>query len=629
MCSDQSKLFIQKPSAGYHGFGMKVHLGCQKLAEEFQSSCNHDWPVGKKKYLIMPYLQPVLLDGHKFDVRSYALIASLDPLLVFYGDGFVRKATNKYSTENLQDTTAHITNSIQQDASKDHFWSFQRLSDYLTEHHNFPKDFMLNQFRERAIKVTEFVFQAARTGGLKKKNGRFQLFAADWIIDSTGGIHLLEVNSNPLVGTPYPGLESDFPRIWNELMSLVIKIQTGSILRSQLKKNNFVFGNWRLILNELEEDLNLYNSCNVFRDGKNSEVILSSVPTSFEQIQANLANEIKDELEIEEEEDLEKQEANGEVSLSKETIDSFTTQIIIEPTLENQLPIHENLPDVSCPSQQVVDEIRRRCILAPGSEDETIYHILQSSRPGPKVFIMGGTHGNEGAGVVASRHISRYWIPMFGTIFVLERANPRGVSANVRFVPPSDHGSIGYDLNRAFAEDSDDNKSKFLANAIWSLLEEIQPDLFIDLHEGRSFLASSLPKTIDQNSVVENVGSTTGGKISKGNSVVSSTNALPFAKLIAEACNQIINEPGRKVVVMSPPIVSGLASKVTQKFNSNAMVFETTLVFPIEQRAKQHLFMVSVVLKAAGILTPDFELNISDGTLESCVVTRKGCDVKV
>ena len=39
----------------------------------------------------MEYLDPALLDGHKFDVRSYLLVASLDPLLVFYHDGFVRR----------------------------------------------------------------------------------------------------------------------------------------------------------------------------------------------------------------------------------------------------------------------------------------------------------------------------------------------------------------------------------------------------------------------------------------------------------------------------------------------------------------------------------------------------------
>ena len=84
-------MWIEKPSGGQHGVGMHVHQGCQKLRHKY-GKCK---PTDSRplKFFIMEYIDPALLSGHKFDVRSYLVVVSLDPLLVFYHDGFVRRAT--------------------------------------------------------------------------------------------------------------------------------------------------------------------------------------------------------------------------------------------------------------------------------------------------------------------------------------------------------------------------------------------------------------------------------------------------------------------------------------------------------------------------------------------------------
>ena len=58
---------------------------------------------------------------------------------------------------------------------------------------------------------------------MRKRRGKFQLFAIDWIVDARGGVHMLEVNSNPLV-TAYPC--KGFPETWTALMDLVLTVQT-------------------------------------------------------------------------------------------------------------------------------------------------------------------------------------------------------------------------------------------------------------------------------------------------------------------------------------------------------------------------------------------------------------------
>ena len=58
--------------------------------------------------------KPFLIDGLKFDLRLYALIAGCDPLKIFlYNDGLARFATEPYigpTGDNLDNVCMHLTN---------------------------------------------------------------------------------------------------------------------------------------------------------------------------------------------------------------------------------------------------------------------------------------------------------------------------------------------------------------------------------------------------------------------------------------------------------------------------------------------------------------------------------------
>jgi hypothetical protein len=53
---------------------------------------------------------PLLLDGHKFDIRAYMFVASLDPPIVFFHEGYLRINIEKYDTTDLNNKWAHISN---------------------------------------------------------------------------------------------------------------------------------------------------------------------------------------------------------------------------------------------------------------------------------------------------------------------------------------------------------------------------------------------------------------------------------------------------------------------------------------------------------------------------------------
>jgi len=81
-------------------------------------SISYSEQVVLKRYL----MNPLLLDGYKFDLRIYVLVTSFQPLEAFiYREGFARMSSEKFSTnpEDIKNKTIHLTNSSIQKHVKD------------------------------------------------------------------------------------------------------------------------------------------------------------------------------------------------------------------------------------------------------------------------------------------------------------------------------------------------------------------------------------------------------------------------------------------------------------------------------------------------------------------------------
>jgi hypothetical protein len=225
----------------------------------------------QREAVVMEYVEApaTMQGGYKFDLRTYLLVGSLDPQLVFFADGFVRKSDKPYNLSDTR-TTVHVTNSVLQDKDN-HFFSFDQMAASLTGELGFSPGY-LERMRDYMKRVSLFVFKTteAQKKPLSRFPGRFHLFAVDWLIDAEGRVHLLEGNGYPLV-TEYP-VEGLTPKLWEDLVALVLKVHAAPIeLGPRLTvKDGFTFGKWSLIYNELEERFNqragrgAFNPCTEF-----------------------------------------------------------------------------------------------------------------------------------------------------------------------------------------------------------------------------------------------------------------------------------------------------------------------------------------------------------------------------
>jgi tubulin polyglutamylase TTLL5 len=93
--------WIMKPVGLSRGRGIELVTRIEDIA--------FNEPVVVQKYLD----NPLLLEGHKFDMRIYVVVLSINPLEAFvYREGFARISTEKYSLdrEDLGNKFIHLTN---------------------------------------------------------------------------------------------------------------------------------------------------------------------------------------------------------------------------------------------------------------------------------------------------------------------------------------------------------------------------------------------------------------------------------------------------------------------------------------------------------------------------------------
>ncbi|XP_061457518.1 inactive polyglycylase TTLL10 [Rhineura floridana] len=240
----EPQIWICKPTSSNQGRGIFL-LKNQAEVNDLQArllSIEEDPLYKKLPYKIPParivqrYIdKPLLLEGKKFDVRSYLLIACTAPYMLFFGHGYVRLTCLNYDPKS-EDLTSHLTNQYVQKKSpmyshvkEETVWRMDRFNNYVNERlrhiKGLPKDWVFNGFTKRMKEIMLQCFLAVKSK-LECKVGYFDLIGCDFLIDENFKVWLLEMNANPALHTNCSSLKSIIPTVVNETLDLAIEIFT-------------------------------------------------------------------------------------------------------------------------------------------------------------------------------------------------------------------------------------------------------------------------------------------------------------------------------------------------------------------------------------------------------------------
>ncbi|CAK61223.1 unnamed protein product (macronuclear) [Paramecium tetraurelia] len=181
--------------------------------------------IRSKQIVIQKYLEkPLLINNRKFDIRVWGLLNS-DLEFFFFEQGYIRMASEEYTTKDVQNQYVHLTNNAIQKQSPNYGkledgnqLSFDQAAAYFKSKGDFYK-LIVENIKQISLRA----FQSTR----KKINffGRrycFEIFGLDYMIDDDFKVWLIEINSNPCLEESSQLLQGLIPRMLDDAFSLTL-----------------------------------------------------------------------------------------------------------------------------------------------------------------------------------------------------------------------------------------------------------------------------------------------------------------------------------------------------------------------------------------------------------------------
>ncbi|XP_021099108.1 inactive polyglycylase TTLL10, partial [Heterocephalus glaber] len=233
---DETQPWICKPTASNQGKGIFLIRSQEDLtalqakihsSEDGALHCKMSFG-GPQARVVQRYIQnPLLLNGKKFNVRSYLLIACAVPYMVFFGHGYAHLTLSLYNPHS-SDLSSHLTNQFMQKQSplymslkEDTVWSMDHLNCYINDKFQrtkgLPQDWVFTTFTKRMQQIMAHCLLAVKSK-LECKLGYFDLIGCDFLIDENFKVWLLEMNSNPALHTNCDVLKKVIPSVVMETL---------------------------------------------------------------------------------------------------------------------------------------------------------------------------------------------------------------------------------------------------------------------------------------------------------------------------------------------------------------------------------------------------------------------------
>lgn len=202
--------WIVKPAASSRGRGIYIVNTPEQI------------PKGENVVVAKYIDKPLLINGHKCDLRLYVCVTCIDPLLIYlYEEGLVRFATVKYdsSNKNLWNPCMHLCNYSINKYHTDyikcddpnagnigHKWTLSALLKHLRKQGRNTTQLMasVEDLVIKSVLSSAQTITSAARAFVPNFFNCFELFGYDILIDDTLKPWLLEINLSPSLGCDSP-----------------------------------------------------------------------------------------------------------------------------------------------------------------------------------------------------------------------------------------------------------------------------------------------------------------------------------------------------------------------------------------------------------------------------------------
>lgn len=188
-------IWILKPSGLSRGRGISIIKSLDPALKHIKYS---------SQYVIQKYIEnPVIIKQRKFDIRQWVMITSVNPLHLWkYQEPYVRFSAYDYSTENLEDNLAHLTNnSIAKYSNEDkenmkikgNMCTIEEFKAHLID--VFKRD-VWNEIEQKITRLLILSIYCAK-GIIVHREKSFEVLGFDIMLDTDLNAWLIEANSSP------------------------------------------------------------------------------------------------------------------------------------------------------------------------------------------------------------------------------------------------------------------------------------------------------------------------------------------------------------------------------------------------------------------------------------------------
>jgi len=249
--AEKKIVYIRKVGSGAHR-----GAGVFPVTDEEETFLRETYQNGSlcgkinSNFLVQHYIHnPLLLEGRKFDFRMYMLVASTNPLMVFYHDGFLRVSLGNYDN-NSTDKKVLLTNlalnkQIYQEVKDGNLfngmdeeqlkvaqqWSFERLQAYLLKtgvitDPNWLDNYLRPEFKKAMIHLIRMA-----SYNFLKRSSLYELYGVDFLLDQNLNLWFIEANSGPALGGYSQPMEKFIAKMIGDHFQVVM-----GLIRSRAKR---------------------------------------------------------------------------------------------------------------------------------------------------------------------------------------------------------------------------------------------------------------------------------------------------------------------------------------------------------------------------------------------------------